>query len=63
MDSRVWIWGISFCCPGDVAPGQPVFLDDMTLDELRERLPVPVRVVHGAADIVASALRSVGKTP
>ena len=43
--------------------GQPVFLDDMTLDELRDRLPVPVRVVHGAADIVASALKSVGKTP
>ena len=36
--------------------GQPVFLDDMTLDQLRQQLPVPVRIVHGAADIVAAAL-------
>ena len=36
--------------------GQPVFLDDMTLETLRARLPVPIRVVHGAADIVASVL-------
>ena len=36
--------------------GQPVFLDDMTLEELRQRLPVPIRIVHGAADIVAAAL-------
>ena len=43
--------------------GQPVFLDDMTLDHLREQLPVPIRIVHGAADIVASVLGSVGKSP
>ena len=43
--------------------GHPVFLDDMTLDELRAQVPVPVRVVHGAADIVASVLGRVGKTP
>ena len=43
--------------------GQPVFLDDMTLSQLQQRLPVPVRVVHGAADIVASVLRSLGKSP
>ena len=36
--------------------GQPVFLDDMDLDTLRAALPVPVRVVEGAADIVASVL-------
>ena len=36
--------------------GQPVFLDDMTLEELQRQLPVPIRVVHGAADIVASVL-------
>ena len=36
--------------------GQPVFLDDMTLDALAEQLPVPIRIVHGAADIVASVL-------
>jgi len=35
-----------------------VFLDDMTLDQLRATLPVPVRIVHGAAEIVASALGS-----
>ena len=43
--------------------GQPVFLDDMTLDHLRGQLPVPIRIVHGAADIVASVLGSVGKSP
>jgi len=36
--------------------GEPVFLDDMTLAELEQRLPVPVRIVHGAADIVAAVL-------
>ena len=43
--------------------GQPVFLDDMTLKQVRDALPVPVRVVHGAADIVASVLNPVGKSP
>ena len=43
--------------------GQPVFLDDMTLMQVRDALPVPVRVVHGAADIVASVLNPVGKSP
>ncbi|MEC8442151.1 MAG: TIGR03279 family radical SAM protein [Cyanobacteriota bacterium] len=43
--------------------GHPVFLDDMTLEELRAQVPVPVRIVHGAADIVASVLGRVGKTP
>ena len=36
--------------------GQPVFLDDMTLETLSTQLPVPVRIVYGAADIVASVL-------
>ena len=36
--------------------GQPVFLDDMSLEELRQQLPVPVRIVYRAADIVASVL-------
>tara|TARA_B100002051_G_C16743311_1_gene645756 strand:- start:2684 stop:4081 length:1398 start_codon:yes stop_codon:yes gene_type:complete len=43
--------------------GEPVFLDDMTLESLRKRLPVPIKVVHGAADIVASVLNPVGKSP
>ena len=38
--------------------GQPVFLDDVTLEQLQESLAVPVRIVHGAADIVAAALGS-----
>jgi NifB/MoaA-like Fe-S oxidoreductase len=42
--------------------GQPVFLDDMTLETVQAQLPVPIRVVHGAADIVASVLRSTDKT-
>ena len=42
--------------------GDPVFLDDMTLDQLQENLSVPVRIVHGAAEIVASALGSIEKS-
>ena len=42
--------------------GDPVFLDDMTLDQLRATLPVPIRIVHGAAEIVASALGSIEKS-
>ena len=36
--------------------GEPVFLDDMTLSQLEDRMKVPIRVVHGAADIVAAVL-------
>jgi NifB/MoaA-like Fe-S oxidoreductase len=43
--------------------GQPVFLDDMTLETVQSQLPVPIRVVHGAADIVASVLSADEKTP
>ena len=43
--------------------GQPVFLDDMTLEQVQDALPVPIRVVHGAADIVASVLNPLGKSP
>ena len=43
--------------------GQPVFLDDMTLDTVQAQIPVPIRVVHGAADIVASVLSSKEKNP
>ncbi|MDB4677516.1 DUF512 domain-containing protein, partial [bacterium] len=42
--------------------GDPVFLDDMTLDQLRASLPVPIRIVHGAAEIVAHALGSPEKS-
>ncbi|MEB3354545.1 MAG: TIGR03279 family radical SAM protein [Cyanobacteriota bacterium] len=33
--------------------GEPVFLDDLRLDEVESRLPVPVRLLRGAADLVA----------
>ena len=42
--------------------GQPVFLDDMTLEQVQAQLPVPIRIVHGAADIVAAVLGDPGKT-
>jgi hypothetical protein len=34
----------------------------MSLDQIREILPVPIRIVHGAAEIVASALGSIEKS-
>ena len=43
--------------------GEPVFLDDMTLAELEQHLPVPIRIVHGAADIVAAVLGQAAKSP
>jgi putative radical SAM enzyme (TIGR03279 family) len=42
--------------------GQPVFLDDMTLEQVQAQLPVPIRIVHGAADIVAAVLGDARKT-
>lgn len=42
--------------------GEPVFLDDMTLDQLQQQLPVPIRIVHGAADIVSAVLGQRVKT-
>ncbi len=35
---------------------QDVFLDDMTLGEVSQRLSISVKVVHGADDIVAAAI-------
>jgi putative radical SAM enzyme (TIGR03279 family) len=34
--------------------GEPVFLDDTTLEEVRRQLPVPVRLITGADDLVAA---------
>ena len=42
--------------------GEPVFLDDMTLEALAAQLPVPIHIVHGAADVVDSVLGAVGKS-
>jgi NifB/MoaA-like Fe-S oxidoreductase len=36
--------------------GEEVFLDDTTLADLRDRLPVPVRLLGGADDLVAACL-------
>jgi putative radical SAM enzyme (TIGR03279 family) len=36
--------------------GEPVFLDDQPLEAVAARLPVPVRLVQGADDIVAACL-------
>ena len=36
--------------------GEELFLDDMTLADLRRSLPVPVRVLGGADDLVAACL-------
>ncbi|WP_320673523.1 TIGR03279 family radical SAM protein [Prochlorococcus sp. MIT 1341] len=35
---------------------EAIFLDDMTLDNLRTSLRVPIRIVNGAADIVAALI-------
>ena len=37
--------------------GQPVFLDDLTLEQVQQRLRCPLEVVGGAADVVAACLR------
>jgi putative radical SAM enzyme (TIGR03279 family) len=42
--------------------GAPVFLDDCTLEELQKRLPVPVRLIGGADDLVAVCLGRDGST-
>ena len=42
--------------------GQPVFLDDMTLEQVQAELRVPIRIVHGAADVVAAVLGELPKT-
>ncbi|CAK6701512.1 TIGR03279 family radical SAM protein [Synechococcus sp. CBW1107] len=38
--------------------GEPVFLDDLGLEELQLRLPVPIRLLQGADDLVAACLGS-----
>jgi putative radical SAM enzyme (TIGR03279 family) len=41
--------------------GEPVFLDDLTLEQLQDQLPIPVAVVEGAEDLVAACLAARGK--
>jgi len=38
--------------------GEPVFLDDLTLETVSQAVPVPLRLVQGADDIVAACLVS-----
>ena len=65
------IQGLEGCNLGDqlllpsvmLRQGEPVFLDDMTLAELEQRLSVPIRIVHGAADIVTVVLGHQPKSP
>ncbi len=38
--------------------GEPVFLDDLGLEELQLRLPAPIRLLQGADDLVAACLGS-----
>jgi len=41
--------------------GEAVFLDDTTLDELRQQLPVPIRLITGADDLVAACVGRKGE--
>ena len=41
--------------------GQAVFLDDMSLEDVSHALQVPIRIVHGADDIVAAAIEDLEK--
>ncbi len=36
--------------------GDEVFLDDMTVEQVGKSLKVPIKIVHGAADVVAAAM-------
>ncbi len=41
--------------------GEPVFLDDTTLEELRQQMPVPIRLITGADDLVAACSGKLGQ--
>jgi NifB/MoaA-like Fe-S oxidoreductase len=41
--------------------GEPIFLDDLTLADLEQRLPVAVQVLEGADDLVAACTRNDAK--
>ncbi len=43
--------------------GEPVFLDDVTLAELERQLPVPVQLLEGADDLVASCFDQISQSP
>jgi len=37
--------------------GEPVFLDDWTLEQVQQQLAVPIETIAGADDLVAAVLR------
>jgi hypothetical protein len=41
--------------------GEPVFLDDTTLADLQRQLPVPIRLITGADDLVAVCSGKLGQ--
>ena len=43
--------------------GEPVFLDDLTLAEFEAQLPVPVQLLQGADDLVASCFAITPQDP
>ena len=43
--------------------GEPVFLDDMTLEAVQARLPQPITLVGGADDLVSAVLGRPGQAP
>lgn len=43
--------------------GEPVFLDDLTLKELEQQLPVPITLLNDAADLVQACLGSAVESP
>jgi len=43
--------------------GEPVFLDDLTLKQLEQQLPVPITLLHDAADLVQACLGSAMESP
>ena len=43
--------------------GEPVFLDDLSLDQFRGQCPVPVRLVDGADDFVAACIGATASFP
>jgi putative radical SAM enzyme (TIGR03279 family) len=43
--------------------GEPVFLDDLSLADLERQLSVPVRLLHGADDLVAGCLGISSQSP
>jgi len=43
--------------------GEPVFLDDLSLDQFRDQCPVPVRLVDGADELVAACIGAIATCP